>query len=340
MSKKALVSGYIGFSNFGDDVIFAILTRHLRAKGVEVKALSANPKATKEEFKVDAYNYKNPIQIIKAILECDYLISGGGSLLQNTTSNKSLIYYITIIILAKLFSKKVIIFAQGIGPIYGNFWQSLVKFTLSICDLVTLRDKYSYKLLGKWKIKSNLVYDPAWDIPLNVKENRGYVGVQLRSYSHMHEDFIKTLAKYIGIYFSDRTVLILPFQKTQDGEICYRFERELKTQYPKMRTELMGNTKIKSIIENFANIDYLFAMRFHACLLGLKYGARVMALSYDIKVENLAKDFELQCINVAEIPSDYNETFRRYIEFKEHKEITQKRSTTFDWSVIDKFILS
>ena len=44
MSKKALVSGYIGFSNFGDDVIFAILTRHLRAKGVEVKALSANPK--------------------------------------------------------------------------------------------------------------------------------------------------------------------------------------------------------------------------------------------------------------------------------------------------------
>ena len=118
------------------------------------------------------------------------------------------------------------------------------------------------------------------------------------------------------------------------------FEKELKTQWPQIRYEIRNNNSIKSIVQGFSELEYLFAMRFHACLLGLKYGARVMALSYDIKVENLAKDFELQCINVAEIPSDYNETFRRYIEFKEHKEITQKRSTTFDWSVIDKFILS
>lgn len=338
MAKKALISGYIGFSNFGDDVIFSILSRHLKAAGFSVSALSSNPEKTSSQFKVKALHYKNPFDILRGIFECDYLVSGGGSLLQNTTSNMSLLYYVFIIFIAKLMCKKVIIFAQGIGPIYGKFWQWLVKITLSMSNLVTVRDKYSYKLLTRWKIKCRYVCDPAWDIPTLPRENKGYVGIQLREYPLMHERFIKELAKYVGIYFSDRKVLIFSFQRTQDSKICWEFERELKSQWPDVKTELKTGTTMKKIIEDFSTLEYIISMRFHACLLGLKYGIKVFPLSYDIKVDNLAKEFELPVINVVEEPINYNDKFGGFLQHKEHAEISEKRKMRFDWSAIDKYM--
>lgn len=339
MGKKVLISGYIGFSNFGDDVIFAILTRHLKAKGFEISALSSNPQKTKQQFKVNALAYKNPFEILKGIINCDYLISGGGTLLQNSTSNLSLFYYLFIILLAKLLFKKVIIFAQGVGPVEGNFWQKLTKFTLSVCDLVTVRDARTYKLLGNWQIKCSYTKDPAWDLPTVQPEGERYVGIQLRSCKNMHPDFIKVLARYVGLYFSERKIRIYQFQNSQDAQVCYEFEQAFHSQWPQTKCEIISNSSIKSLVQEFSNLDYLIAMRFHACLLGLKCNSRVLALSYDPKVESLANEFELQCIDVSRKPEDYNEKFRKLIEYSEHGDITKKRKTQFDWSAIDKFML-
>ena len=90
--KKVLVSGYIGFNNFGDEAIFKALSEHLLSSGIEVSALSAS-----DDYNIKTYYYKSPIEILKAILNCNILISGGGSLLQNKTSNFSLYYYLFII---------------------------------------------------------------------------------------------------------------------------------------------------------------------------------------------------------------------------------------------------
>ena len=49
--------------------------------------------------------------------DSELIISGGGSLLQDVTSKRSLLYYLSIIGLGKFFGKKVMLFAQGIGPI-------------------------------------------------------------------------------------------------------------------------------------------------------------------------------------------------------------------------------
>ncbi len=335
MAKKVLISGYIGFSNFGDDVIFAMLTRHLKAKGFEVCALSSKPIRTKKQFKVNSANYKNPIEILREIAKCDYLISGGGSLLQNATSNLSLIYYILIILCAKLMFKKIIIFAQGIGPINGTFWTMLTRMTLSLCNLVTVRDSQSYKLLGKWKIKSRYVQDPAWDIPILPRESRGYVGVQLRNCPKMHPNFVKMLVKYIGLYFSDRKIIVFSFQNPQDLKICYQFEKELKLQWPHIKYEICTDNSIKSIVTAFSHLDYLFAMRFHACLLGLKYGLKVFALPYDIKVNYLCSEFNLQNIDVSNNCENLNTNFT---EFMQNTQSSEKIDIKFDWSIVDKFM--
>ena len=56
--------------------------------------------------------------------DSELIISGGGSLLQDVTSKRSLLYYLSIIGLGKLFGKKVMLFAQGIGPIRAKWLEN------------------------------------------------------------------------------------------------------------------------------------------------------------------------------------------------------------------------
>ena len=71
---------------------------------------------------------------INTIKNSDVLISGGGSLLQDSTSLKSLFYYLFVIFLAEHYKKKVIIFAQGIGPIKNPAGRFFTKKLLKKSD--------------------------------------------------------------------------------------------------------------------------------------------------------------------------------------------------------------
>lgn len=299
-AKEVLISGYIGFSNFGDDAILSSLVEHLKEMECDVSALSANPELTKENFDIFTYKFNNIPQIFYAIKNNDILVSGGGSLLQNVTSNKSLIYYLLIIFLAKIFNKKVVIFAQGIGPIKGKFYQGLTKNILKICDVVTVRNSFSQRLLSKWKINSKLVIDPVLEISTPPYDPKGIVGVQLRPYAFLESNFVKNLAKKITEKFSDRKIQIFPFQKKLDEEICNEFYELLKKENPQIDAEIIEYQSIEQINECFSHLEYLFAMRFHACILGLKSGVKTLPLSYDEKVVNLAQDFGIDYVEASE----------------------------------------
>lgn len=56
--KKVLISGYIGFQNFGDDVLLAVLTKHLKEKNCEITAFSSNPQDTMENFPLKQFHIK------------------------------------------------------------------------------------------------------------------------------------------------------------------------------------------------------------------------------------------------------------------------------------------
>ena len=102
---KFVISGYIGFDNFGDEAILKVLTTHLKNSGAEkITVLSSNSHKTARLYEVYSANY---LKFVKPILESDVLISGGGSLLQDLTSLKSLIYYLVIIMTALILNKKV-----------------------------------------------------------------------------------------------------------------------------------------------------------------------------------------------------------------------------------------
>ena len=111
---RYVVSGYIGFDNFGDEAIASVLTSNQKKIGAEkITLISSNPPKTSKLYGVESTGM---FGFVKPIKDSDVLISGGGSLLQDVTSLKSLVYYLGIIMTALFFRKKVIIYAQGFTP--------------------------------------------------------------------------------------------------------------------------------------------------------------------------------------------------------------------------------
>ena len=211
---KYIVSGYIGFDNFGDEAIAHVLTEKLKKEGAEkITLISSNPERTKRNHGVNSCPM---LKFFDSLKEADVLISGGGSLLQDVTSLKSLIYYLGVIYAALFLRKKVIIFSQGIGPIRSIFGQILTRIALMNCSEISVRDKKSQELLNKWGIKSELVKDPIFSLELPVKNMKGTIGVQLRDFPTITESFLVSLANEISKRFSDKKIEIYSFQDSID----------------------------------------------------------------------------------------------------------------------------
>ncbi|MEO6912798.1 MAG: polysaccharide pyruvyl transferase family protein, partial [Candidatus Baltobacteraceae bacterium] len=116
---RFLLSGYYGFGNLGDEALVEVIVSQLRTRHplAQIDVLSEQPEITAHELRVEATPRMDMGPVREAIARADVVISGGGGLLQNATSLKSLLYYAGIIRAAVRAKRKVVIFAQSIGPL-------------------------------------------------------------------------------------------------------------------------------------------------------------------------------------------------------------------------------
>ena len=93
---KVLLSGYYGFDNAGDEAVLYAIVQTLRAAApdIEITVLSNQPDKTAAQLGVHAVNRWGKTALLKAVKNCDVLISGGGSLLQDVTSKNGILYYL------------------------------------------------------------------------------------------------------------------------------------------------------------------------------------------------------------------------------------------------------
>ena len=292
---KYLVSGYIGFDNFGDEAIAFVLSKKLKAEGAEkITLISSNPEKTASLYGVNSCKM---LGFLPALFDSDVLISGGGSLLQDVTSLRSLVYYLGVIYSALFFGKKVQIFAQGIGPINSRIGQILTKFALKKADKITVRDNKSKELLKSWGIESELVKDPIFELELPQKNLKGTIGIQLRSFNGVDDEFLTRLADEVCKRFPDKIIEILSLQDSIDLKVCNRFSEILKTK-GLQKINVSSNLSINDVLEKISGLEYLIAMRFHANVVGIKSGVKTLAINYDPKVEKLAAEYNLPIINL------------------------------------------
>ena len=292
---KYVVSGYIGFDNFGDEAIANVLTQKLKKEGAEkITLISSNPDKTRIIHDVESCGM---LKFFNSLKDADVLISGGGSLLQDVTSLKSLLYYLFVIYTALFLGKKVEIFAQGIGPINSEIGKLLTKFALKKASYISVRDKKSQELLSTWNIKSDLVQDPIFSIDIPNIQKRNSVGIQLRKFKSLNDEFLKSLARSVANKFKDKEIVILSLQDSIDIEPCTKFLQYL-SEYKVNNVELKTNLNVNQVIQAIASLEYLIAMRFHANVIGIKANVKTIAINYDPKVEKLAKEYSLPIIEL------------------------------------------
>lgn len=331
---KVLISGYYGFKNFGDEAILSVLVSHLKEIGADITVLSSDTGYTDKKYSVNSVRSFYMPDVLKEIQNTDVLISGGGSLLQDVTSLKSLVYYSFIIALALLFNKKVIIFAQGIGPVNNKFAQFIVKNLLKHCSYVTVRDNDSLKLLNKWNVKSELVCDPIFSMNLRPKTENGVVGIQLRDFKTMNLNLLHKLALLVVTKFSDKKVEIYSLQEALDLDLCKRFESVLHAFNPDLKTEIVTD----NIIEKVSRLEYLIAMRFHAVLVALKCGVKTCAINYDIKVEKLANEASIPLISM-DAKENLEEVYSKMTNLSKNDLLRFAETKTFNWEKFDKLLI-
>lgn len=304
---KYVVSGYIGFDNFGDEAIAQTLVSILKSKNAEkITLISSNPQKTSTAYSVNSCGM---LDFIKPVMEADVLISGGGSLLQDVTSLKSLIYYLAIIMFALVMNKKVIIFAQGFTPFRTKIGEFLTAFVLKRCHKVSVRDSKSMSILSDLGVEAELVTDPVFGINVSEKGERKGVGIQLRSYRTLTDEFLENLADIIGRRFKNEEVKLFSFQDSLDYDVLQSFSKKLKKR--DVNSRVYQGLSVEEIIDEISTLEYLVGMRFHADLVAVKCGVKVLGINYDVKVANLANyvGFPMIGLNQTVFEKEFDELF-------------------------------
>jgi len=331
--KNILVSGYIGFDNFGDEAIFYALETHLKSLGYNVSVLCANKAKVQNNYQVKAYNYKKPFQILKAILKCDTLISGGGSLLQNKTSNFSLYYYLFIILLAKAFFKKVIIFAQGIESINGFLNIFITKAILKKLDYICVRDYNSSKLLKSWGIENDIVADPVYSLleQTEIEKNKEGLVIQLRDSSNFTDDILESIAISISKYNTEKNIKVFSLHNKYDVENCYKLINMLKEK--NIEAKFISSRTVDETIKIFNKAKFVISTRFHGVLTAQALKSKTFALVYDKKVETLSNELNIDYIDISDCTKKEIDNKIKY--FFNDSELKYSQHRNFHWNCID-----
>lgn len=296
-----MISGYYGFHNSGDDSILKAMVDSLSASRPDIRilALSNDPAETKAVYGIDAIHRFNLPRILWNMHKTRLLISGGGSLIQDVTSDKSLAYYLGIIQLAKKLGAKVMLYANGIGPILHESNHKKIRKVLNQVDLITLRDPSSLEELARFGVegpKMLVTADPAFHlVAANPEESavlvsrtglpdgKKYCGIALRPWKKADKDMEKNIAMvadYIKKTY-DMEVLLIPMQHSKDMATMQATRNAMETEGyllkdPTTPSQLMGIV---------GGAEFILGMRLHILIYAAKMGTPVIGLTYDPKVE-------------------------------------------------------
>jgi len=309
-----LISGYYGFDNLGDEAILEQLLSEVKAAGIssdDIVVLSNNPIKTRTQFAVQTVNRWKLKEIIALLPRTKLFISGGGGLFQDTDSLKSIVYYGGLITLARLFGSKILIYAQGLGPLKRSISRNLTKHFLQLADHISVRDDNSYGQLEQWglKVKSIKTADPVWTLERSappqavqdllakygssVRPKPTLIGISLRSGAGFTSAHLQKLVETLETTLDSAAVLVmLPLQDQQDRPILQSFvdlwQSKERAVWLTQKEDLLPSQWLSLL----ASLDMVIGMRLHSLIMSLASGKPVIGISYDPKVEIVLKQFK------------------------------------------------
>ena len=303
-----VMSGYYGFNNTGDEAIMLSMHKNIQELGdnYHITVLSKKPEETKEKYGIEAVYRFGMRDVFHAIRKSDVLLSGGGSLLQDSTSTRSLMYYLSITVMAKLLRKKVMLYANGIGPVSGKRNRRLVKQVVNRADLITLREENSYEELLSMGVnpkKCFVTADPAFTMngigaeasrallqAEGVPLDKPIVVVSVRKWKDM-DKFIGRFARMCDTIVEkyDRNIVFLGMQMPNDIIVSEKVRAQMKQK----AYILKNNHSPYEVMGIISQADFILSMRLHTLIFAAKQQVPLIGFVYDPKIEYYLEKLEM-----------------------------------------------
>lgn len=331
-----VLSGYYGFSNSGDDAILEAIITQLRdaCPNISITVLSNTPKETAEMYRVNSVDRFDFFALRKLLARTKLLISGGGSLIQDVTSTKSVLYYLTVIKMAKHFGAKVMLYANGIGPVNKAKNRRAVAKALRDVDCITLRENSSKEelcaIMGG-DVSATVTADPVFGMEggdteacqkvladAGIGKDDKFFVLSVREWKTMDADAVAKICEFTKEVYNRYGIkaVVIPMQKARDKEISTRIYEGLDSSAA-VYVEGLPPRIMMSIIKR---AQFVVGMRLHTLIYATKAGVPSIALDYDPKVDAVMKyvgiDFTQKVENIdTDVLLDYvDEIMEKYDE--------------------------
>ena len=302
---EALLCGYYGFDNMGDDAL--LMQAIERAKNGAV-ALTSRPKRAELKFGVRCIDRSNPFKVAKAIKSCKKFVFGGGTLLQSRTSFRSLCWYSALLIYAKAQGKCVELWANGIGDLDGKLSRKLSALALRAADRIGVRDERSASLARSLvpERHPNIIIedDLALSCPaasderlsyilseLGIKDGerfavvcpKGYAGIRLlnpRERKKARREYAALRSHLKSLQKQKIIPIFVPMYPAQDMTVSAR----MCSSYGGRLARRLG---ISELIALISRSDSVISMRYHPLLFAKKLGKFGVKIGDDPKLLSL-----------------------------------------------------
>lgn len=326
IAKKIVVSGWYGFKNTGDEAILSSMISTLKneLKNIEIVVFSSDPIYTSKTHNVKSVKMHSVgivsgislllkgmlYQTMKPLLEADLFILGGGGFLSDWQSWTVIKQWLGQVVLAKMFRKKVMLYAIGAGPITTVKGKYLTRTILNKCtDVITVRDEESKKWLKKAGVKKEIYVtaDPAVQLDPaesdriseilkeeNIDSNKPLVGIALAPIFHIQKYWPNQQNKYykfkevwpeiidIITLKLDADVVFIPMQIPTDRDFALELTKKME-----------NNDRIKVIIGEYTpqevmgiigRLDMIIGMRLHSLILASVMCVPMVGIVYHHKL--------------------------------------------------------
>jgi polysaccharide pyruvyl transferase CsaB len=312
-NNSIVLAGYLGFKNFGDELLWQTFCRNLNSD-YQIKVLLADESELPKNLSDKAFplSRSHKFALLESLLTCKAIVFAGGGVFQAKTSFVSLLYYLTLLTITRFSGGQVILMAQGFGPWgiwqkrFPRFFAWLARF-LSASDYISVRDNDSADWIEsksdtKIPVTADYVFAEASFSPGKIKKPESVlkVAVILRS----SEPESKRIAKiFIRLATETENLQLMPVAFQNGDETVWQnagWENEVKNYDPAFPAQV------------FADLDLVVSMRLHGCIIATAKAIPWIGLAYDPKLHAFARQikwkfcYELEKLDRALIENKMN----------------------------------
>lgn len=321
---NALLVGYYGLQNLGDEMMLFCLRRQLEERGFRLTVLSEQPQEVEKLHHLPAVQncpllgqwawrfawFKGgAARVIRALAQNDALVLGGGDLIRDDLGWRTFSFTMEKVVLALLLGKKVYLLNVGLGVPRTWYGRLLLGWALPRCEEIVVRDPRSLAICREMSAtKARFAPDIVLSLPELIDEKptpspanigRPYVLVCLRAdpnafhFYDFNPDRVKKFAFILDALIEQHgvDVVFLPFQQLSgtgfdDNSMHRQVGEVMKNQ---ARIEILPWTDdFRQICNRFRNARGVICMRLHAAVLAVAYGRPCILMPLDHKLQQFA----------------------------------------------------